>query len=124
MNRFEELYSRKKQNILNIYTTAGYPSMEATRDTILALASCGTDIIELGIPYSDPLADGPTIQESSSLAIQNGFKLGDMFKMIADVRRYTQIPIVLMGYLNPILQYGMDAFLQSCSSWCGFTYHS
>jgi tryptophan synthase alpha chain len=114
MNRFDKLYQNKNKGILNIYTTIGFPSMEATRDIILSLADSGVDIIELGIPYSDPLADGPVIQQASSVAIQNGFNLKDMFVLIKEVRKHTQIPIVLMGYLNPLLQYGMDAFLISC----------
>lgn len=116
MNRFEKLYNNKSTEILNIYTTIGYPSMTATCDIVRALSDGGVDIIELGIPYSDPLADGPVIQESSRIAIENGFSLHRMFDLLEETREQTQTPIVLMGYLNPLLQYGMASFLKRCKS--------
>lgn len=112
MNRLKTLFADKaeKTSILNVYCTAGFPALNNTKEIILALDKAGADIIELGIPFSDPLADGPTIQQSSERAIANGMNLTTLFNQLADLRNSTDIPIVLMGYLNSILQYGLEDF--------------
>ncbi len=115
MNRIEQLFSRKKENILNIYTTAGYPKLHDTVEIVLALEQAGTDIIELGMPYSDPMADGKTIQYSSAKALANGMHLDLLFEQVKEIRLKSEIPIVLMGYLNQMIQYGQSRFLSACS---------
>ena len=114
MNRILQLFENKKKDILNIYFTAGYPTLNDTTKIILALENAGVDLIEIGMPYSDPLADGPTIQESSEIALKNGMTLDLLFKQIAAVREKTEIPLILMGYFNQMMQYGEEAFLQQC----------
>lgn len=113
MSRIAALFARKKEKVLNIYCTAGYPNLDSTRKIIKALHTSGADLIELGMPYSDPLADGPVIQQSSSVALANGItirKLFEQLKGIRDVEGLDAIPIVLMGYMNPVLQYGFEKF--------------
>jgi len=114
MNRIDKLFTEKKQNILNIYFTAGYPNLGDTGNIILSLEQAGVDIIEIGMPYSDPLADGPTIQESGMKAIKNGMTLPILFDQIQEVRSKTNIPLIMMGYFNQIMQYGETAFLKKC----------
>lgn len=114
MNRIDQLFQTKKRNILSIYFTAGYPSLEDTLPLIQTLDKAGVDLIELGIPYSDPLADGPTIQESGQKAIKNGMTLPFLFQQLSNLRQATEMPIILMGYFNQILQYGEKAFFQKC----------
>ncbi len=114
MNRIDKLFAEKKQNILNIYFTAGYPNLNDTGDIILSLEQAGADIIEIGMPYSDPLADGPTIQKSGMKAIKNGMILPILFDQIQEVRSKTNIPLIMMGYFNQIMQYGETAFLKKC----------
>lgn len=114
MNRIQELFNKKDQDILNIYFTAGFPNLEATEEIILALEKAGVDLIEIGMPYSDPLADGPTIQESGMKAIQNGMTLEILFKQLKSVRSKTNIPLVLMGYFNQVMQYGEQPFIENC----------
>ena len=116
MNRIDALFQRKSNNILNIYFTAGYPSLADTGKIILALEKAGVDLIELGMPYSDPLADGPTIQESGMKALKNGMNLPLLFEQIEAVRTQTEIPLVLMGYFNQVMQYGEDAFFEKCKA--------
>jgi len=115
-NRLSQLFASGKKDLLNIYFTAGYPALHDTADIAEALASAGADIIELGMPYSDPLADGTTIQQSSELAIANGMTMELLFEQVEEIRRRTQIPLVWMGYLNPVMQYGEDRFLQRCAA--------
>jgi tryptophan synthase alpha chain len=110
MGRIEELFSRKKSRVLNVYCTAGYPELESTREVIRALEKYGVDLIELGMPYSDPLADGPVIQASSVRALHNGMTISKLFQQLEGLRKETSIPLVLMGYLNPLLQYGFEKF--------------
>lgn len=110
MNRIKKLFQRKQQNILNIYFTAGYPRLNDTTDIILSLDEAGADLIEIGMPYSDPLADGPTIQESGTQAIKNGMTLDLLFSQIREARQKTDIPLVMMGYFNQVMQYGEDRF--------------
>jgi tryptophan synthase alpha chain len=110
MNRIDELFQRKKSRILNIYCTAGYPAANSTVEIMYALQESGADMIELGMPYSDPLADGPVIQASSATAIQNGMTINKLFNDLKNFRKEIQIPVILMGYMNPALQYGFDRF--------------
>jgi len=115
MNRIEKLFRNKKENILNIYFTAGFPELEASVPIIKNLESSGVDIVEMGIPYSDPLADGPTIQESGTQALKNGMTIDILFKQVKELRQNSQIPIVLMGYFNQMLQYGVQKFLDNAA---------
>lgn len=115
MNRIKTLFSKKKNNILSIYFTAGYPKLNNTTKMIENLVSSGADMIEIGIPFSDPLADGPVIQDSSNKALKNGMSLSLLFEQIEDIRKNINIPLVLMGYLNPVYQYGIENFLKKCS---------
>lgn len=116
MNRIQQLFDKKTSNILNIYCTAGYPQLESTTEVILGLDKAGVDLVEVGMPYSDPLADGPTIQTSSSVALKNGMSIKRLLEQLENIRTQTALPIVLMGYLNPVMQYGMEAFLQQCQA--------
>lgn len=112
MNRIINLFQNKKENVLNIYFTAGYPQRDDTVTIIESLAKAGADMIEIGMPYSDPLADGPTIQESGTKALENGMSLSLLFEQIKEARQKTQIPLIMMGYFNQLLQYGVDKFLK------------
>lgn len=112
MNRIDKLFQSKKNKILSVYFTAGYPTLESVEQIILLLEKNGVDMIELGIPYSDPLADGPVIQETSTIALANGMTLNHLLLQLKGIRKKTTIPILLMGYFNPILQYGFDRFCQ------------
>lgn len=114
MNRIDQLFQRKPNNILSIYFTAGFPYLESTTDTILQLTRSGADMLEIGIPFSDPLADGPVIQQSSQVAIRNGMNLHTLFAQLKDIRKHTDIPMVAMGYLNPVMQFGLEKFCQAC----------
>lgn len=116
MNRIKELFQKKEKNILNIYFTAGYPNLGDTADIISALAEEGADLIEIGMPYSDPLADGPTIQESGTKAIENGMTLALLFEQIEEVRKKTDVPLVLMGYFNQVMQYGEEKFFKRAAA--------
>jgi tryptophan synthase alpha chain len=110
MTRIKELFQRKEERILNVYCTAGYPQLNSTREVMKALQDNGADLIELGIPYSDPLADGPVIQASGSKAIQNGMTVSRLFEQLKDFRTEIHIPVILMGYTNQVLQYGFERF--------------
>ena len=111
MNRINKLFQKKNKKILSIYFTAGYPKINDTVDIIKALDKNGVDMIEVGIPFSDPIADGPIIQNSSTIAITNGMSLSLLFDQLNNIRSTTQIPIILMGYINPIIQFGYDKFV-------------
>ena len=113
-NRIVQLFERKPSGILNIYFTAGYPGLEDTPKILHTLDASGVDLIEIGMPYSDPLADGPTIQESGSVAIQQGMTLPILFDQIAQVRAQIKAPLILMGYFNQVMQYGEAAFFKKC----------
>ncbi len=115
MNRITTLFQEKTANIVSIYFTAGYPNLHDTRTIIKNLAAAGADIIEIGIPFSDPLADGPTIQASSQKALDNGMRLSLLFEQLAGIREEVGIPLLLMGYLNPVYQYGMTKFCEKCA---------
>ena len=110
MNRLDQLFAAKQQNVLNIYCTAGYPKLNSTTEVVAALQSSGADLIEIGMPYSDPLADGEVIQQSSAVALQNGMTLGILFEQLKTFRETIHVPVVLMGYMNPIMQFGIEKF--------------
>jgi len=114
MNRIKKLFQNKKKDILSIYFTAGYPKLQDTAVVLKCLQKAGADMVEIGMPFSDPLADGPVIQASSQTALQNGMSLKVLFDQLKNCREEIHIPIVLMGYLNPVLQFGIEAFLKQC----------
>ena len=113
-NRLENTFKQKK-DILNVYLTAGYPSLNDTVEVVQQLARDGVDMVEIGMPFSDPLADGPTIQHSSEVAIKNGITLALIFEQVAEIRKTVQIPIILMGYYNQLLQYGVEQFVRKAT---------
>lgn len=114
MNRIHTLFNTKKERVLSIYFTAGFPELESTMEIMEAIQTGGADIIEIGVPYSDPVADGPTIQDSNMVALENGISLKKIFEQLKGFRAKIHIPVVMMGYLNPIMQYGMEAFCKKC----------
>jgi tryptophan synthase alpha chain len=116
MNRINKLFDDKTRGVLSVYFTAGYPKLSDTAMICESLERAGADIIEVGMPFSDPIADGPTIQESNKSALDNGISLKLIFDQLADIRKRVQIPIVLMGYINPVLQFGLEAFCSECAS--------
>lgn len=113
MNRIKQKLQEDKK-ILSIYFTAGYPNLNDTVKIIQDLEKNGVDLIEIGLPFSDPLADGPTIQESSTAALKNGMHTALLFEQLKDIRKTVTIPLILMGYFNPVLQYGVEAFCKKC----------
>lgn len=113
MNRINQKLQEDKK-LLSIYFTAGYPSLEDTVPIIKSLEKSGVDMIEIGLPFSDPLADGPTIQESSTKALKNGMTTQLLFKQLKGIRKEVSIPLLIMGYFNPILQYGVESFCAKC----------
>ena len=118
MNRINQLFATKKRGILSIYFCAGYPTLDGTREIIKNLEQNGIDMIEIGIPFSDPMADGPVIQHAATQALHNGMTLKVLFSQLSGIRNDVKIPLVLMGYLNPIMQYGFENFCHSCRE-CG-----
>ena len=114
MNRIDYLFQTKKERILSIYVTAGFPNLEDTLPVMEAIQAAGADIIEIGLPYSDPIADGPTIQESNTIALENGMSIKKLFTQLLGFRAKIHLPVVLMGYLNPIIQYGVEEFCKKC----------
>jgi tryptophan synthase alpha chain len=115
MNRLNKLFDTKKDNLLSIYYTAGYPGLNTTLDIAEALEKAGVDFLEIGFPYSDPVADGPTIQHSSEKALENGMNLHLLFEQLKGLRSRVTIPILLMGYVNPIVQYGVENFCKKAA---------
>ncbi|ASU34986.1 tryptophan synthase subunit alpha [Mucilaginibacter xinganensis] len=115
MNRLNQLFNTKKNNLLSIYYTAGYPEINTTLDIAEALEKAGVDFLEVGFPYSDPVADGPTIQHSSEKALESGMTLNLLFEQLADLRKRITIPILLMGYANPMIQYGVERFCKKAA---------
>ena len=113
MNRINKKLQQDKK-LLSIYFTAGYPNIDDTLTTIQNLEKNGVDMIEIGLPFSDPLADGPTIQASSTQALKNGMTSELLFEQLKDIRKTVSIPLIIMGYFNPMLQYGVDAFCKKC----------
>lgn len=110
MNKLDEIFRSGEKNLLNIYCTAGYPGLDSTAEVILALQKHGADMIEIGIPYGDPIADGPVIQESNMKALQNGMNVQILLQQLEDLKDKIRIPVMLMGYLNTVLQYGIEKF--------------
>ncbi len=110
MNRLNNLFETKKNNLLSIYFTAGYPALNTTVKIAEALEKAGADFLEIGFPYSDPVADGPIIQNSSQRALENGMTLNQLFEELKELRNKVSIPVMLMGYVNPIVQYGVENF--------------
>lgn len=115
MNRINQLFTTKSSNILSIYFCAGHPTLEGTADTIKTLEKQGVDMIEVGIPFSDPMADGPVIQDAATKALRNGMTLKKLFSQLEGIRENVKMPLILMGYLNPIMQFGFEAFCQRCT---------
>jgi tryptophan synthase alpha chain len=113
MNRINQKLQEDKK-LLSIYFSAGYPNLNDTVQIIQDLEKSGVDMIEIGLPFSDPLADGPTIQESSTIAIQNGMSTKVLFEQLSNIRESVKIPLIIMGYFNPMLQYGIEAFCKKC----------
>ena len=114
-NRINKLFQEKKGKVLSVYFTAGYPNLEDTVPVIQELVKNGVDLIEIGMPFSDPVADGPVIQHSSLIALQNGMSIRKLFEQLKAIRQSVEIPLILMGYINPVLQYGVEAFCQKCN---------
>jgi tryptophan synthase alpha chain len=115
MNRIDQTF-QKKQKLLSIYFSAGHPELEDTLPILRALQVSGVDMVEIGLPFSDPLADGPTIQESSTRALRNGMTTEKLFDQLQNIRQSIHIPLVLMGYFNPMMQYGIERFCKKCQS--------
>jgi tryptophan synthase alpha chain len=116
MNRLNKLFQLKKDNLLSIYFTAGYPALDSTLAIAEALEGAGADFLEIGFPYSDPVADGPTIQHSSEKALENGMSLHVLFEQLKDLRKHVTIPVLLMGYVNPIVQFGVERFCMAAAA--------
>lgn len=115
MNKISTLFSKNKdRKLLSLYFCAGAPTFEGTADVIKTLERRGIDMIEVGIPFSDPMADGPVIQDAATLALKNGMTLGKLFTQLKEIKQDVSIPLVLMGYLNPIMQMGFEPFFQAC----------
>ena len=116
MNRIDRLFRHREHPVLSIYFTAGFPRLQDTAAILAALQQSGADLVEIGIPYSDPLADGPVIQHSSMVALQNGISIGQIFSQLRDFRKTISLPVILMGYLNPVLQYGIERFCEDAAN--------
>jgi tryptophan synthase alpha chain len=115
MNRIDKLFASKPERLLSIYFCAGAPTLEGTADVVRTLSREGVNMIEIGIPFSDPMADGPVIQDAAVKALRNGMSLHKLFAQLRNIRRDVDIPLILMGYLNPIYQYGFENFCASCA---------
>ncbi len=114
-NRINNLFETKRNNILSVFYTAGYPEFDDTVRIAIALEKSGVDMVEIGIPFSDPVADGPVIQESNKVALDNGMTLKKLLGQVREIRKSVNLPIILMGYLNPVLQYGFDKFCKEAA---------
>ncbi|GAB3367115.1 tryptophan synthase subunit alpha [Arachidicoccus ginsenosidivorans] len=118
MSRIAALFNKSKsaqKKVLNVYCTAGYPALDSTLEVMGALQRNGADLIELGMPYSDPLADGEVIQQSGGIALENGMTIARLFDQLKDFRKVIEVPVVLMGYMNPVIQYGFENFCQKAA---------
>jgi tryptophan synthase alpha chain len=116
MNRLDTLFNEKSNNILSIYFTAGFPELNDTRKVLKALQESGTDLVEIGMPYSDPVADGETIQASNQQALDNGMTVAELFSQLENFRNEEiNLPVILMGYFNPVYQYGVEDFCKKCA---------
>ena len=113
-NRITSLFQKKNKNILSVYFTAGYPELNDTLKIIAELEKNCVDLIEIGIPFSDPVADGSVIQHSSEVALKNGMTLNMLFEQLKDIRKIVSIPLILMGYINPVMQFGIENFCRKC----------
>jgi tryptophan synthase alpha chain len=116
MNRINRLFEQKKSGILSVFYTAGIPGLNDTLEIATQLEESGVDMIEIGIPFSDPIADGPVIQQSNKIALDNGMNLKLLLKQVLEIRKRVKIPILLMGYINPVLQYGIENFCKDAAS--------
>jgi len=114
MNRISALFASRNEPILNIYATAGYPNFGDTMLVLNALQEGGVDIIEIGMPYSDPIADGETIQQSNQVSLDQGMTVTHLFDQLKNMRQSISVPVLLMGYINPVLQFGVERFCQKC----------
>ncbi|MGB4414566.1 MAG: tryptophan synthase subunit alpha [Paludibacter sp.] len=115
MNRINKLFQQKSENILSVYFTAGFPKLEDTLPILKCLQANGVDLVEIGVPFSDPMADGVVIQNSSQVALQNGMSIRKLFEQLTAVRAEIHIPLIMMGYLNPVMQFGFENFCKECS---------
>jgi tryptophan synthase alpha chain len=116
MNRIDQLFQQKKNDILSVYFTAGHPTLDSTMPVLTQLEQAGVNMVEIGMPFSDPLADGPVIQNASTKALKNGMSIKILFEQLKDVRKTIQMPLLLMGYLNPVLQFGIKNFCKKCKA--------
>jgi tryptophan synthase alpha chain len=114
MNRIDALFQTKNKNVLSIYFTAGYPEVDSAPEIIYDLSEAGADIIEIGIPFSDPLADGPVIQKSNVAALHNGMSVSLLFKQLSGIRKKVSVPLIIMSYINPVFKYGIEEFCGKC----------
>jgi len=115
MNRIVQLFQRNPTKNLNVYFTAGYPKLDDTRRVLKTLETAGADLVEIGMPYSDPVADGETIQQSNQQALENGMSVKELFAQLRGMRSEITVPVLLMGYINPVLQFGIENFCQHCA---------
>jgi tryptophan synthase alpha chain len=115
-NRITDLFAKKNERLLNVYFTAGFPKLDDTLSILRGLQAAGVDLVEIGMPYSDPVADGETIQQSNGVALDNGMSLKTLFAQLADCRQEITVPILLMGYINPVLQFGVENFCRMCQA--------
>lgn len=118
MNRINQLFQDSPKNLLSVYFCAGFPTLNSTADVIRTLEKNGVNMIEIGIPFSDPMADGIVIQDAATRALRNGMSLRILFEQLQDIRRDVRIPLILMGYLNPIMHFGFETFCRKCTE-CG-----
>src|SRR6188472_900358 len=116
MNRIQKIFKDKKKDILSVFYTAGFPRLNDTVSVAKCLEEAGADIIEIGIPFSDPIADGPTIQESNKIALDQGMNLTLLIKQVKELRASVNLPVILMGYLNPVMQYGVERFMRDAAA--------
>lgn len=114
-NLFQNHHANGREGLLNVYFTAGFPTLNDTLPVLVALEKSGADLVEIGMPYSDPVADGETIQMSNDRALENGMTVKLLFEQLADLRNKVKLPVLLMGYINPVLQYGIEAFCKKCA---------
>ena len=115
-NKLTQLFQQKNKDLLNVYCTAGYPKLESTTQVLCALQENAVDMIEVGMPYSDPIADGPVIQQSNMVAIENGMTIHLLFEQLNTVKNLITVPLIMMGYLNPVLQYGLEKFCKDAAT--------
>ena len=115
MNRINQIFQQRSHGLLSLYFCAGHPTLESTVPIIKAMERRGIDFIEVGIPFSDPMADGPVIQDAATKALRNGMSLRTLFDQLYDIRQEVSLPLILMGYMNPIYRYGYEAFFERCA---------